>query len=66
MRTSARAAVSTAIRHSEVLVSAQTGEGIDALLAAIDKALYSDPVIEAEFAFRRTMARRWPPSKPAW
>jgi len=32
----------------EVLVSARTGEGIDALLAAIDAALYSDPVIEAE------------------
>jgi GTP-binding protein HflX len=32
----------------EVLVSARSGEGIDALLEAIDKALYSDPVIEAE------------------
>jgi GTP-binding protein HflX len=32
----------------EVVVSAQTGEGMDALLAAIDKALYSDPLIEAE------------------
>jgi GTPase len=32
----------------EVVVSARTGEGIDALLAAIDAALYSDPVIEAE------------------
>jgi len=32
----------------EVLVSARTGEGIDALLAAIDETLYSDPVIEAE------------------
>ena len=32
----------------EVLVSARTGEGIDALLEAIDEALYSDPVIEAE------------------
>ena len=30
------------------MLSAQTGEGIDALLAAIDKALFSDPVIEAE------------------
>jgi GTP-binding protein HflX len=36
-------------RHqAEVLVSAQTGEGVDALLAAIDKALFSDPVIETE------------------
>ncbi len=33
---------------SEVAVSAQTGEGIDALLAAIDAALRSDPVLEAE------------------
>jgi GTP-binding protein HflX len=32
----------------EVLVSARAGEGIDALLAAIDDALFSDPVIEAE------------------
>jgi GTPase len=32
----------------EVLVSAATGEGIDSLMAAIDDALYSDPVIEAE------------------
>jgi GTPase len=35
-------------RHPEVTVSAQTGEGMDALLEAIDKVLYSDPVIEAE------------------
>lgn len=36
-------------RHrAEVLVSAQTGEGVEALLAAIDKALFSDPVIETE------------------
>jgi GTPase len=35
-------------RHSEVLVSAQTGEGMDALLDAIDKVLYSDPLIETE------------------
>ncbi|MGZ5148223.1 MAG: GTPase HflX [Burkholderiales bacterium] len=32
----------------EVLVSAQTGEGMGALLAAIDEALFSDPVIETE------------------
>jgi GTP-binding protein HflX len=31
-----------------VAVSAQTGEGMDALLAAIDRVLHSDPVIEAE------------------
>jgi len=32
----------------EVAVSARTGEGMDALLAAIDQALRSDPLIEAE------------------
>jgi GTP-binding protein HflX len=40
--------VSSAPAHREVLVSAETGEGIDSLMAAIDGALYSDPVIEAE------------------
>jgi GTP-binding protein HflX len=32
----------------EAMVSARTGEGMDDLLAAIDKTLFSDPVIEAE------------------
>jgi GTP-binding protein HflX len=32
----------------EVAVSARTGEGMDALLAAIDRVLHSDPVLEAE------------------
>jgi GTP-binding protein HflX len=32
----------------EVAVSARTGEGMEALLAAIDGALHSDPVIDAE------------------
>jgi GTP-binding protein HflX len=32
----------------EVAVSAQTGEGMEALLAALDRALHSDPVVEAE------------------
>ena len=32
----------------EVAVSARTGEGMDALLKAIDDALHSDPTIEAE------------------
>ncbi len=32
----------------EVAVSARAGEGMDGLLAAIDRALHSDPVIEAE------------------
>jgi GTP-binding protein HflX len=35
-------------RSGEVAVSARSGEGMDALLAAIDRALHSDPVIEAE------------------
>ena len=34
--------------HGEVMVSARTGEGIDGILAAVDQALHSDPVIEAE------------------
>jgi GTP-binding protein HflX len=32
----------------EVAVSARTGQGMDALLAAIDEALHSDPVLSAE------------------
>jgi GTP-binding protein HflX len=32
---------------AEVAVSARTGEGMDALLSAIDRALHSDPVIDA-------------------
>ena len=32
----------------EVVVSAQTGKGIDALLEALDRALNSDPVVEAQ------------------
>jgi GTP-binding protein HflX len=32
----------------EVAVSARTGEGMDALLQAIDRALHSDPLLEAE------------------
>ena len=32
----------------EVAVSAQTGEGIEALLQAIDKALHTDPLVDAE------------------
>jgi GTP-binding protein HflX len=34
--------------RGEVAVSARTGEGMDALLQAIDRALFSDPVVEAE------------------
>jgi len=36
--------------HGEVVVSARTGEGMDSLLEAIDRALYSDPVIDAELS----------------
>jgi GTP-binding protein HflX len=39
---------SHAIAHPEVLVSANTGEGIDSLIESIDEALFSDPLIEAE------------------
>jgi GTP-binding protein HflX len=35
-------------RDGEVVVSARTGEGMEALLLAIDAALHSDPVMEAE------------------
>jgi GTP-binding protein HflX len=35
-------------RSGEVAVSARTGEGMDALLAAIDRTLHSDPIIDAE------------------
>ncbi|MGA3134891.1 MAG: GTPase HflX [Terracidiphilus sp.] len=34
----------------EVAVSARTGEGMDALLKAIDRALHSDPLIKAELS----------------
>ena len=37
-----------ALEATEVPVSALTGEGIPALLAAIDAALHSDPIVEAE------------------
>lgn len=34
--------------ETTVLVSARTGEGLDSLLSAIDDALHSDPMLEAE------------------
>jgi GTP-binding protein HflX len=37
-----------AVSAGAVAVSARTGEGMDSLLAAIDRTLYSDPVVEAE------------------
>ncbi len=37
-----------ALSGREVPVSAHTGEGIDALLTAIDEALHSDPLIDAD------------------
>jgi len=36
------------VTHGEVAVSALTGEGSDALIRAIDEALKSDPIVEAE------------------
>lgn len=36
------------VERGEVVVSARSGEGMDRLLAAIDNALHSDPVLEAE------------------
>jgi GTP-binding protein HflX len=35
-------------RNGEVPVSARSGEGMDALLTAIDQALHSDPIVDAE------------------
>jgi GTP-binding protein HflX len=35
-------------RTGEVAVSARTGEGMEALLAAIDRALHTDPILSAE------------------
>jgi len=44
-----RAGLATRLQmRGEVAVSARTGEGMEALLAAIDGALHSDPVIDAE------------------
>ena len=43
-----RAVRERATARGEAAVSACTGEGLDALLAAIDAALHSDPVVEAE------------------
>jgi len=34
--------------RGDLLVSARTGEGMDALHAAIDKAMHSDPILDAE------------------
>ena len=43
-----RAIRDRAAARGEAAVSARTGEGLDALLAAIDVALHSDPIVEAE------------------
>ncbi|MGA7832883.1 MAG: GTPase HflX [Terracidiphilus sp.] len=37
-------------RSGEVAVSARTGEGMEALLAAIDRALHTDPLLTAELS----------------
>ena len=41
-------AIDKSVRGAAVALSALTGEGVDDLLAAIDAALHSDPVIDAE------------------
>ena len=43
-----RTGLQTRTGAGEVMVSARTGEGMDALREAIDRALFSDPVVEAE------------------
>ena len=43
-----RAELPAQLRDGAVAVSARTGEGADALLAAIDRALHTDPLLEAE------------------
>ena len=43
-----RGLLERAMGSGEVAVSARTGEGMDALLKAIDRALHSDPLIDAE------------------
>jgi GTP-binding protein HflX len=45
-----RAEKSRSDATGEVAVSAQTGEGMDALLAAIDRALHTDPLVDADFS----------------
>jgi GTP-binding protein HflX len=45
-----RAEKSQAGATGEVAVSAQTGEGMDALLQAIDRALHTDPLVDADFS----------------
>ena len=41
----------------ELLVSARTGQGLDALLAAMDRALTADPLEEAEFRIPQSEGR---------
>ena len=43
-----RAELPAQLRDGAVAVSARTGEGVGALLAAIDRALHTDPLLEAE------------------
>lgn len=47
----------TPVAPGELLVSARDGEGLDALLAAMDKALVADPLIEAEFRIPQSEGR---------
>ena len=45
---SERAELPSRLHEGVVAVSARTGEGTDALLAAIDRALHTDPLLQAE------------------
>ena len=47
----------TAVAPAEILVSARTGEGLDALLQAMDKALVADPLAEADFRIPQSEGR---------
>lgn len=47
----------TATAPGELLVSARTGAGLDALLAAMDRALTADPLMKAEFRIPQSEGR---------
>ena len=47
----------TPVAPGELLVSARDGEGLDALLEAMDKALVADPLIEADFRIPQSEGR---------
>ena len=47
----------TPVAPGELLVSARTGAGLDALLAAMDAALTADPLVEADFRIPQAEGR---------